>query len=102
LRAQADWTPPVVRTVATERKGLDALVASIAQHRTYLLAHGALEQARAKRAHERLVDLAGEALLQSLKRGRAEPLFERLCGQVRDGSKSPRAAVRELLEGLGL
>jgi hypothetical protein len=67
-----------------------------------MMAHGALEQARAKRAHERLVDLAGEALLQSLKRGRAEPLFERLCGQVRDGSKSPRAAVRELLEGLGL
>jgi putative protein kinase ArgK-like GTPase of G3E family len=73
-----------VRTVATERSGLDALVAAIAQHRQFLLSHRALEEARAKRAEARLSDLAGDALLRALKGGtRAKPLFEGLSRQVR-------------------
>jgi LAO/AO transport system kinase len=97
------WHPPIVRTVATERSGLDALVAAIAQHRQFLLSHRALEEARAKRAEARLSDLAGDALLRALKGGtRAKPLFEGLSRQVREGAKSPRAAVKELLAQLGL
>jgi LAO/AO transport system kinase len=99
----AHWQPPIVRTVATERSGLDALVAAIAQHRQFLLSHRALEEARAKRAEARLSDLAGDALLRALKGGtRAKPLFEGLSRQVREGAKSPRAAVKELLAQLGL
>jgi LAO/AO transport system kinase len=99
----AHWQPPIVRTVATERSGLDALVAAIAQHRQFLLSHQALGAVREKRAEARLSDLAGDALLKALHASpRLRPLFERLSAQVRDGKQSPRAAVRELLAQLGV
>ncbi len=97
------WHPPIVRTVATERSGLDALVAAIAQHRQFLLSHQALEAVREKRAEARLSDLAGDALLKALHASpRLKPLFERLSAQVRAGKQSPRAAVRELLAQVGV
>ena len=100
---QPMWQPPIVRTVATENHGIGDLLTAIAQHRTFLTGNKLLSAVRQKRAESRLHDLAGAALLGSLKAGgRAQGLFESLRGRVRAGTLSPRAAVKELLAALSL
>jgi len=103
LRAHGPWQPPVVRTVATEARGQNELLAAIERHRAFLSASRLLESTRAKRAESRLVDLAGAALLDALKTGtRAKTLFQAAREAVQSGRQSPRAAVSALLRELHL
>ncbi|MCB9896329.1 MAG: methylmalonyl Co-A mutase-associated GTPase MeaB [Planctomycetes bacterium] len=100
---QPMWRPPIVRTVATENRGVTDLLAAIAQHRTFLAGNKLLAAVRQKRAESRLKDLAGAALVASLQaEGRAQGLFDGLRARVRSGELSPRAAVKELLAALSL
>jgi LAO/AO transport system kinase len=60
--AAADWTPPIVRTVATRGEGTAPLVESLEKHRTWL---EGTEQGRARR-RARLADEVRESLREAL------------------------------------
>jgi LAO/AO transport system kinase len=81
------WRPPIVKTIATEGKGVDDLVAAIDQHRAYLEAG---DEGRARRRMRAASEL--DAILR-------ETLLERLTQQVgRDGMQDvvDRVATREI------
>ena len=70
-RAEGDWKPPIVSTVATsESEGIQELVSRLNQHWSWLSDTGELKHRRLARAREELTALAFAAL-----RGRlaAEP-----------------------------
>jgi LAO/AO transport system kinase len=99
----AFWLPPIVRTVATDGRGLDALVAAIAQHRGHLEQHGRLDEIRKARELARLRELASASMIHALRHGaRAKPLFAALSARVTKGEVSPREAVRQLVQQLDL
>jgi LAO/AO transport system kinase len=54
------WTPPVLRAVATKREGLDEFSAALDRHFSYLETSGTLGQRRRARLRERVVDVVGE------------------------------------------
>jgi LAO/AO transport system kinase len=54
------WTPPVLRAVATKREGLDEFSAALDRHFSYLEGSGTLGQRRRARLRERVVDVVGE------------------------------------------
>jgi LAO/AO transport system kinase len=54
------WTPPVLRAVATKREGLDEFSAALDRHFSYLEVSGTLGQRRRARLRERVVDVVGE------------------------------------------
>ena len=56
LRAhdEATWMPPVVKTVATQTEGLDALTDAMQQHRDWLAADGRWQAKRAMRLRRRV------------------------------------------------
>lgn len=41
-RKDGEWKPPIVKTVAVERKGIDELMVEIARHKDYISKCGAL------------------------------------------------------------
>jgi LAO/AO transport system kinase len=92
-RAEGDWKPPIVTTVAVRNEGIQELVTRLNQHWSWLRDTGELKHRRLARAREELTALAFAAL-----RGRlAASRLDELAGQVADGTLDPFQAADELL-----
>jgi LAO/AO transport system kinase len=92
-RAEGDWKPPIVTTVAVKGEGIEELVGRLDQHWSWLNSSGELKNRRQARAREELTALAFAAL-----RGRlAASRLDELASQVADGTLDPFAAADELL-----
>jgi LAO/AO transport system kinase len=100
LSAGADWTPPIVETVATTGDGVDRLWDAVLAHRAHLVATGALERRRRERFDDEVRQLVKAHLLQradGLLRG---PRFDALADEEWRGAVDPReVAARVLAEG---
>jgi len=93
-RAEDDWKPPVISTVAVRNEGIQELVSRLNQHWSWLNDTGELKNRRLARAREELAALAFAAL-----RGRlAGSRLDELATRVAEGSLDPFQAVDELLD----
>jgi LAO/AO transport system kinase len=93
------WHPPVVRTVASENKGLDALASTIAKFRTHFESSGERRRKHVEHWKARLIELAESRLLQKVLGGPdADARLTALAGEVADRKKDPFAAVTEILK----
>jgi len=93
------WNPPIVKTIATESKGIDDLAAAISSYREFLTKGGDAELTRRKAiAKWRLLELLRERLLNDLlsRNGTGERLDE-LAGKIADKTSDPYSAVEDLL-----
>jgi GTPase len=92
------WKPAMIRTVATENKGVDELAAAIANCREQLGNSAHRQERKIEHWKWRLVALAGEAVLKRAVSGaEGEAALEKLAREVASRGKDPYAAVRELL-----
>jgi LAO/AO transport system kinase len=92
------WKPTVLRTVATENKGVAELASAIAKYREGFGNSAAQRERKIEHWKSRLVALAGEAVLQRAVCGAdGEAALNRLAREVASRRKDPFAAVRELL-----
>ncbi len=97
------WKPLVVRTVATENKGIDPLAESIAKFRKQFEASGERERKHIKHWKKRLLELLESRLLQKTLGGsEGEARLEKLAEEVAQRKKDPFAAVNEILAKSGL
>jgi LAO/AO transport system kinase len=60
------WTPPVLRTVASEGQGITELADALDRHFRYLEGSGALRQRRRARLRERVADVVDERIRRRL------------------------------------
>lgn len=97
-RADSDWTPLVVRTVASTGAGIPDLVDAIDAHREWLTRTGSLEERRVARARAEIMHIALDRIAQDLESGTSGAALEDLAGQVAQGSLDPHQAVSRLLE----
>lgn len=92
------WKPKIVRTVATENKGVDDLAAAIAGYREHFANSSAREERQVEHWRRRLVALAGdEALRRAISGAEGEAALDRLARAVASRAKDPYTAVQELL-----
>jgi LAO/AO transport system kinase len=97
------WHPPVVRTVASESKGIDVLAAKIAEFRAHFESSGERRRKHVEHWKARLIELLESRLLQRTLGGAAgEERLLRLAGEVADRRKDPFTAVSEILAESGL
>lgn len=94
------WNPPIVRTIATESKGIEDLAAAIA---TYLEFQSSASHASSRRqaiARWRLTELLRERLLADLLRenGTSEKLDE-LAREIAEKRLDPYSATEKILSG---
>ena len=94
---EAPWTPPIVKCVATQGDGVDALAAALDRHRSWLQGT-AVGQARWR---DRLAREVRESLREALIEAAVQELGTRLdeiAAQVQSRSVDPYTAIEELVE----
>ena len=93
------WTPPIVKTVAIENKGIDELSASIAKYTEFQAAAESSRTRRESIARWRLLELLGERLLaQTLGKDSASHKLDALAAEVASKRRDPYSAVDELIK----
>jgi LAO/AO transport system kinase len=97
------WKPPVVRTVASENKGIEALAAAIADFRGHFQHTRERHSKKIEHWKQRLVELLEARLLERvLGSPQGEKTLHALAQEVAERKKDPYAAVSELLARAGL
>jgi LAO/AO transport system kinase len=97
------WKPKIVRTVATENKGLGELAAAIAEYRRHFANASGRQAKKVEHWKRRLVTLAQEMFLERAVAGRdGAAALDTLAREVASRRKDPYSAVHELLTRVGL
>ena len=97
------WHPPVVRTVATENKGIDALAETIGKFRKHFEASGERQRKHVEHWKKRLLELLESRMLEKVLGGaEGQRLLEKLASEVAQRKKDPFAAVKEILARSGM
>ena len=94
------WSPPIVKTIATENKGIEELAAAIESYRDFQKATPGAPGRRGAVARWRILELLRERLLaRALERDGVRGRLETLATEVADKRRDPYSAVDELLAG---
>jgi LAO/AO transport system kinase len=102
LSSRSDgWDPPIVKTVATENRGIDELSDAIDRYRNVQRNADVTSERRRAIARWRIIELLRERLLASvLESNNSERELERLADEVATRRRDPYSAVEELLKGV--
>lgn len=99
LRGPSPWRPPIVLTVATERRGIEEMHQAIQAHRAHLADPEASDGIRREKIRARLKNAVRERLLeQAWERQGLGALLDRAAEEVLQGAVSPYRAARNLIE----
>jgi LAO/AO transport system kinase len=90
------WRPPIVKTIASEGKGIDELMAAVEQHQTYLAAHPDGQQRARLRAAIELETVLREALLNRLLASVGAARVDRAIEQIAARTIDPYTAAEQL------
>lgn len=94
------WEPPIVKTVATESKGIQELAAAIDAYREFHQQTKAGDGRRRAIARWRILELLRERLVaRTLETDSASEKLDRLAGEVASRERDPYSAVEELIGG---
>ncbi|MGH9741248.1 MAG: methylmalonyl Co-A mutase-associated GTPase MeaB [Candidatus Acidiferrum sp.] len=92
------WHPPVVRTVATESKGIEALAETIAKFQKHFETSGERERKHVEHWKRRLLGLIESRLVERVLGGPGgEAMLGEMAKSVAARKKDPFTAVNELL-----
>jgi len=103
LAMRADhWTPPVVKTVATEGIGVSDLLEAIAGYEQFLEREGLMARKKIENWRERLVEMLRESLLQrALREHMGDGAVGRYAAEVAEHRRDPYTLVQEIVSNLG-
>ena len=93
------WIPPVIKTVATEGKGMDMLAESITKHAMHLRESGDWAVRDRARLGSEMESLLREALMDRFLEGTRQKDYEEMVQKVVSRNISPYDAVQALLNG---
>ncbi|MEU0237057.1 methylmalonyl Co-A mutase-associated GTPase MeaB [Nocardiopsis sp. NPDC006198] len=100
-RADDEWKPPIVMTVAAEDEGVAELWERVEEHFAHLEATGGLAVRRRARARAEVQAIVLERLRSRLGGLGEETGLDALAREVAEGRSDPYAAAEVLLEELG-
>jgi len=95
--ATSGWTPPIIKTVATQHSGIGEIVAEILRHREHLLKTGLWQQRDHERLRTEVSHLLQTELVKRWQKSVSPQVFESLLQQVFERKVSPGAAIDTLL-----
>jgi LAO/AO transport system kinase len=93
------WTPPILRTVATEAQGIPELVHSITEHRTYLEETGDLQRQERARLAAELETLLQNSMMARWRDALGDGFYDTVLDELVARELSPHQAVENLLKG---
>jgi LAO/AO transport system kinase len=102
LAARNDrWTPPIVKTVASEGVGTEELAKAIAAYETYLKKDGLVFKKNVENWQERLVGMLRDAMLEKARAQMDVDSLERYATEIAGHKRDPYSLVEEIVAQLG-
>jgi LAO/AO transport system kinase len=101
--ARADWSPPILKTVATQGQGIAELAQAIFAHRAHLDQQGLRQTRQRERSRALFLELLQEqGTRRLLERASANGTLEQTIERIARRETDPYSAVEELLAKAGL
>jgi GTPase len=92
------WQPPIVKTVATKKQGLDELYQALEDHRNYLLENDGFEKHRRRRARIDLTKLISDMGYQKIaERLELKKRLPELVKQIAERKADPYSIAESLI-----
>jgi len=91
------WTPPIVKTVASEGKGIDELAAAIAAYEGYLQTGNRALKKSVENWQERLIEMLRDAMLEKARAKMSDGNLNRLAAEVAEHKRDPYSLIEELV-----
>ena len=99
LAIRADnWTPPTVKTVATDGQGVQELAGVIGEYESYLRKHDLLLRHRAQNWETRLVEMLRDTLLEKARAAMADGDLSRWAAEVAENKRDPYSVIEEVAQ----
>jgi LAO/AO transport system kinase len=95
------WTPPIVKTVASEGSGVKELAAAIAEYESYLQKENLALKKSAENWQERLVEMLRDAMLEKSRQQLGDGDLARLAAEVAAHKRDPYSLVEEISARVG-
>jgi LAO/AO transport system kinase len=97
-----NWTPPIVKTVASEGTGVAELAAAIARYEGYLQKENLMLKKRVQSWHERLVEMLRDSLMQRvLHEQLTDGQVTRYAAEIAEHKRDPYSLVEEIVARVG-
>jgi GTPase len=94
------WTPPIIKTVAMDGKGVPELVAAIVNYEQFLEQKDLLLKKKISSWRERLIEMLRDGLLERLLNERLpEEEIARLAAEIAEHKRDPYSLVEEIVCG---
>ena len=97
-----DWTPPIVKTVATDGTGISDLMTTITSYREYLQKKDLALRKKVSNWRERLIEMLRKALLDRMMHERLDSEhLNRYALDITEHRRDPYSLVEELVKSFG-
>jgi LAO/AO transport system kinase len=95
------WTPPIVKTVASEGAGIVELATAIRDYEAYLQKENLILQKKAQNWQDRLVEMLRDALLEKAREQLGDGAVAGYAAEVAEHKRDPYQLVEEIVGNLG-
>lgn len=93
------WTPPIIKTVASEGKGIEELAVAITEYEKYLQKDDRALSKRIENWQERLVEMLRDAMLEKARAHLGDGSMAQLAAEVAEHKRDPYSLIEEILGG---
>jgi LAO/AO transport system kinase len=94
-----NWTPPIVKTVATDGTGIPELAAAIREYQTYLQRENLLTKRNIQNWEARLVEMLRDAMLEKARDQMEDGKMAHYAADVVEHKRDPYTLVEEIVQG---
>jgi LAO/AO transport system kinase len=93
------WTPPIVKTVASEGVGTKELAQAITNYEAYLKKENLVFKKNVENWQERLVEMLRDAMLEKARARMDGGSLERHAAEIAEHKRDPYSLVEEIVRG---
>jgi GTPase len=102
LAIRADnWTPPIVKAVATEGKGVVELASAICDYESYLQKQNLLLPRRIQNWETRLLEMLRDTLLEKARAAMSDGDLSHFAAEIAEHKRDPYSVIEEIARKLG-
>ncbi len=96
-----NWTPPIVKTVASEGTGIAELAAAIRDYEAYLQKENLVVQHKVQNWRNRLIEMLRDAMLDRAREQLGNGAVAGYAAEVAEHKRDPYSLVEEIVSRLG-
>jgi LAO/AO transport system kinase len=95
-QSEKDWFPEIIKSVASENKGIEEIIKEIFRHRDFLISHGKLKEKREQNYKTRIKEIVYSLIREELWNDSRINLLDDSLKDVIEGNASPYQIAESL------